>query len=198
MYCRKAEESGPEDGRIGLIVLVLGGARSGKSEVAEEWASHWAAESGDQVTFVATAVADGGDADFADRVARHRERRPSSWATVEVDPGGDLGATLDGCPGDHVALVDSIGTWLAGLSGFLPDTSRLTAALARRRSIGARTLLVSEEVGLGVHPETAVGREFRDALGGLNRELAAVADEVLFVLAGRPMSLPGPNEMVRP
>jgi adenosylcobinamide kinase/adenosylcobinamide-phosphate guanylyltransferase len=196
--CRKAEENGREDGRIGVILLLLGGARSGKSEAAEEWAARWAAESGAHVTFVATAVADGGDADFAARVARHRARRPSSWMTVEVDLGGDLGAALDGCPSDHVALVDSIGTWLAGVSDFVPETSRLTAALARRRSLGGRTVLVSDEVGLGVHPETAIGREFRDALGGLNRHLGAVADEVLFVLAGRTISLPHPNEMVRP
>jgi adenosylcobinamide kinase/adenosylcobinamide-phosphate guanylyltransferase len=198
--CRKAEETrGREDGWVVVIVLVLGGTRSGKSEVAEEMALRFMAETGAAgITYVATAKFDGTDVDFAARIALHRARRPSSWLTAEVGPAGDLPAALDDCPLDRVALVDSIGIWLAGLSGFLPDSARLTAALARRSSGGARTVLVSDEVGLGVHPETAAGREFRDALGSLNRELATAADEVFFVVAGWLMSLQRPDEMVQP
>jgi adenosyl cobinamide kinase/adenosyl cobinamide phosphate guanylyltransferase len=179
-----------------MIVLVLGGARSGKSQVAEELAKRWAARSSGGVTFVATAAVDDADAGFAARIEEHRSRRPAAWETVEVPLGADLGAVIDRCPPCGVALVDSLGTWLAGCPDFAADVAGLTAALDRRRS-GGDVILVSDEVGLGVHPETQAGLEFRDALGALNREVATAADDVLLVVAGRVLSLPPAPEMVR-
>ena len=87
-------------------------------------------------------------------------------------------------------LVDSLGTWVAAHDDLAPDVAELVAALRARaaRAVGA-TVVVSEEVGLGVHPPTEVGRRFADALGALNREVAGVADRVLLVVAGRVLPL---------
>lgn len=170
-----------------MLTLVLGGARSGKSEVAERLAAEAAGPDG-MVTYVATGWAY--DADMAERIAAHQARRPGSWTTVEVgtDPGSQLAAAVSDAPG--VLLLDSLGTWLAGLDGFAPDPSLLPAL--QRRS-GA-TFVVSDEVGLSVHPSSENGRRFRDALGLLNRQVADVSHRVLLVVAGRVLELgPGPG-----
>lgn len=171
------------------MVLVLGGARSGKSEVAERLLA--AASAGAPVTYLATGqVADSAvDPDWAARVAAHRARRPAAWGSVEVGPGGDLAGAL-GSSTDAV-LVDSLGTWLAGLADFGEpgDEAALLQALGARRAAGRATVLVSEEVGLGVHPSSMAGVRFRDALGALNRRIAAVSDQVLLVVAGRALEL---------
>jgi adenosylcobinamide kinase/adenosylcobinamide-phosphate guanylyltransferase len=172
------------------IVLVLGGARSGKSEVAEGLAA--SGSSGAGVTYVATGqIADeSADAEWAARVAAHRARRPSAWETVEVGSGGDLAGALESASG--VVLVDSLGTWLAGQPAFGAETDVATPilrALDVRRRAGRSTILVSEEVGLGVHPSSALGQQFRDALGTLNRRVADASDEVLLVVAGRVLTL---------
>jgi adenosyl cobinamide kinase/adenosyl cobinamide phosphate guanylyltransferase len=161
-----------------VITLVLGGVRSGKSEVAERLV----AGSGGPVTYVATARATGDDESMATRIDAHRRRRPAEWATVEVDE--DLDGALLRIEG--TVLVDSLGTWLARLHGLDADASALCRALEGRRG---DTVLVSEEVGLSVHPVTAVGRQFQDALGSLNRQVAHVADRVLLVIAGRVLAL---------
>lgn len=158
-----------------MIVLVLGGARSGKSEVAERLLDG-------PVTYVATADV-GDDEDMAARVRRHQERRPASWTTVESGP--DLPATLASLPEGPV-LVESLGTWIARAPDLRVDLDALVEALRTRRGT---TVVVSEEVGMGVHPETEVGRRFRDALGEANRRVADVADEVLLVVAGRTLRL---------
>lgn len=155
-----------------MVTLVLGGARSGKSAVAERLA----AAAPPPVTYVATAVV-GSDADLAARVAAHRARRPASWRTVEADR--DLPGLLSRLSG--TVLVDALGPWVAAAPGFVVDAGALCDALKSRAGV---TVVVSEEVGLGVHPSTEVGRRFRDALGELNRAVAAVADRVLFVVAG--------------
>ncbi len=160
-----------------MIVLFLGGSRSGKSLLAERRA----ADMPRPVTYVATAFV-GDDADFAARVAAHRSRRPAAWTTVEA--GAALTEHLLGIEG--TAVVDSLGTWLAHHHDFNIDADALVAAMARR---AGDTVVVSEEVGLGVHPPTAVGRQFRDALGTLNQTVAGVADEVLLVVAGRVLPL---------
>jgi adenosylcobinamide kinase / adenosylcobinamide-phosphate guanylyltransferase len=163
------------------VVLVLGGARSGKSEVAERRATALAA--GAPVTYVATGWApDGSDADWAGRVAAHQARRPAGWVTVEA--GEDLPDVLE--PISGVALVDSLGTWVSGVRGFAADADGLVDVLARRTT---PTVLVSDEVGLGVHPETLAGVAFRDALGEVNCRVAEVAGEVLLVVAGRTLRL---------
>jgi adenosyl cobinamide kinase/adenosyl cobinamide phosphate guanylyltransferase len=161
-----------------MKTLILGGARSGKSLAAERLA----ARSASPVTYVAT-VRLGGDEDLARRVDAHRERRPPAWSTIEC--GDDLATVLESTSG--TVLVDSLGPWLAALPGMRFDLDALIVALRARHE---DTIIVTEEVGLGVHPETSVGREFRDALGTLNQAVAQECDEVLLVVAGRVLSLP--------
>ena len=165
---------------MGRVVLVLGGARSGKSEVGEGLVGGPKTP----VTYIATggppdAVA---DPSWADRVAAHRARRSPAWTTVEA--GADLVDVLRAAAG--AVIVDSLGAWVAGVEGFAVDTAGLCAALLER---DGHTVVVSDEVGLGVHPPTEVGVAFRDALGDVNRAVAAVADEVLLVVAGRSLPL---------
>jgi adenosylcobinamide kinase / adenosylcobinamide-phosphate guanylyltransferase len=179
-----------------MITLVLGGARSGKSEVAEAIAEDLAALAGagavpdgtatdsavvGSVTYLATLV-DGGDADLAARIRAHRARRPRHWATVEV--AGSLPDALRQVRG--IALVDSLGPWVSAAPGMAVDGAALCGALCER---DGDTVVVSEEVGWGVHPASEAGRAFRDALGVLNQTVAAVADEVLLVVAGRKLRL---------
>lgn len=161
-----------------MITLVLGGARSGKSALAERLTMTLPAP----VTYVATALADPGDADLAARIAAHRRRRPPRWSTVEC--GADLPGALAGIAGS--VLVDALGTWVAAAPGFAADTGSLGEVLRRRKG---DSVIVSDEVGLGVHPSTDAGRRFRDALGTVNLEVAEIADEVLLVVAGRALRL---------
>jgi adenosylcobinamide kinase/adenosylcobinamide-phosphate guanylyltransferase len=167
-------------------VLVLGGARSGKSERAE---LRVAAEP--VVTYVATGPAGDSDPDWAARVAAHRARRPSWWRTVETT---DLAGILAETRG--AVLIDGIGTWLAAVldeSGW--DTGKLDARIAELvgawRQASAYVVAVSDETGLGVIPETPAGRTFRDWLGRVNQALAAESEEVELVVAGRVLPLGG-------
>jgi adenosylcobinamide kinase/adenosylcobinamide-phosphate guanylyltransferase len=160
-----------------VITLVLGGARSGKSALAERLAARTLAP----VTYVATLHV-AGDIDLAERVATHRLQRPREWAIVEC--GGDLVGVLNAAA--DTVLVDSLGPWLAALPEMNLDVEGLCVALTSR---AGDTIIVSDEVGLGVHPESAVGRQFRDALGVLNQAVARIADEVLLVVAGRALRL---------
>jgi adenosyl cobinamide kinase/adenosyl cobinamide phosphate guanylyltransferase len=160
-----------------MIVLVIGGTRSGKSEVAERIAG----ELGEPVTYLATATAST-DEEFAERIARHRERRPSTWTTIEAD--ADLPSLLASV--DGTVLLDSLGTWVARADGFKVDVDGLCRAVRERT--GA-TVIVSEEVGMSVHPPAELGRAFADALGDCNRAVATAADRVLLVVAGRTLEL---------
>jgi adenosylcobinamide kinase/adenosylcobinamide-phosphate guanylyltransferase len=159
-----------------VITLVLGGNRSGKSEVAERLT----AAAGEPITYVATA--DAHAEGFGARIEAHRARRPASWVTLEqpVDLPGAL-MRIEG-----TVLVDSLGTWVASAQGFTADVEGLTRALTRRRG---STVLVSDEVGLGVHPPTEIGVEFADAVGACNRRIAEVCGRVLLVVAGRTLEL---------
>ena len=160
-----------------MITVVLGGTRSGKSEVAERIAASLPAP----ITYLATAsVSD--DPEFEARVVRHRARRPDSWQTMEAAT--DLPRVLAELQG--TALVDSIGTWIASAPGFAADVDALCDACRKR---DGDTVLVAEEVGLAVHPPTDVGRRFVDAVGECNRQLATIADRVLLVVAGRVVEL---------
>lgn len=160
-----------------MITFVLGGARSGKSMVAERLA----ARASERVTYVAT-MSVGGDADLAARVAAHQRRRSPHWKTVEC--GDDLVRVLESVSG--AVLIDSLGPWLAARGTERVGVEELCAALLARAD---DTIIVSDEVGLGVHPETPLGRDFRDALGDLNQAIARVADEALLVIAGRVLPL---------
>lgn len=161
-----------------MITLVLGGARSGKSATAERLAAALPAP----VTYLATSTVDSTDHDHVHRVAAHRARRDPAWQTVEV--GGDLAAALRRTSGS--VLVDSLGTWVTAHKDFAVDANGLCAALTDR---AGDTVLVSEEVGLGVHPSSEAGRHFRDALGLVNVAMAEIADDVLLVVAGRVLPL---------
>ena len=161
-----------------MITLVLGGARSGKSEYAETLAS---ARPG-PIVYIATGDPSGDD-DFAARVAAHRDRRPAEWETIESGPA--LAAAVRS-QRDATLLIDSLGTWLASLPQFRADAAGLCAALA---AYEGEVIVVSEEVGLGVHPSTDAGRLFRDSLGSLNRAVAEVAGDVFLVVAGRALPL---------
>jgi adenosylcobinamide kinase/adenosylcobinamide-phosphate guanylyltransferase len=159
---------------------VLGGARSGKSELAERLAANLPPP----VAYVATAVIDPSqpDAEFGARVAAHRRRRPPTWRTIEA--GAGLVQALADVEGS--VLVDALGTWVAGTPGFAADADGLCAVLQARN---APAVLVSDEVGLGVHPYSEAGQQFRDALGSVNRAVADIADRVLLVVAGRVLPL---------
>ena len=165
----------PLDARI---TLVLGGTRSGNSSVAEQLA----ARGGGTVTYVATASV--ADEDMARRVALHRARRPRSWGTFELTSSAELPAVLARLDGSVV--VDSLGTWVASAPDLEVDAAALVAALQER---SGSTVVVSEEVGLALHPATELGRRFVDALGHLNQIVAAVAERVLLVVAGRTLEL---------
>jgi adenosylcobinamide kinase / adenosylcobinamide-phosphate guanylyltransferase len=161
-----------------VITLVLGGARSGKSTYAERLTGRLPSP----ITYVATLQV-GDDRDLSARVARHRSRRPDEWRTLE--PGLDLPGAVRSLAGSM--LLDSLGPWVAahGEDG-TADGAALCRALTERTG---DSVVVSEEVGLGVHPSSAAGRQFRDALGTLNQDVAEVADHVLLIVAGRALPL---------
>lgn len=167
-----------------MITLVLGGTRSGKSAVAERFALSF----GTDIAYIATAVVDPNDAGLAERVAIHKDRRPSTWATIEC--GADLPGALLSNPGP--VLVDSLGTWVSSHWDFVTEIDPLIDALTERKQ---PTIIVSEEVGLGVHPATELGLAFADALGEVNQRVAAVADRVVMVVAGRVLELPAATDI---
>jgi adenosylcobinamide kinase/adenosylcobinamide-phosphate guanylyltransferase len=165
------------------LMLVLGGARSGKSRYAEQVI---AAASGGGL-YLATARV--GDAEMAARVAEHRARRGPAWSTIEEPLEIACVVAAEVRP-DRSILVDCLTLWLSNLMQAGRDidaeTERLLAALAASRG---PAVLVANEVGLGIVPETALGRAFRDHAGELNQRVAAAADRVVFVAAGLPMLL---------
>jgi adenosylcobinamide kinase / adenosylcobinamide-phosphate guanylyltransferase len=160
-----------------MITLVLGGARSGKSTFAE----HLMERLPSPITYVATMQV-GDDQDLSARVARHRQRRPAEWHTLEA--GLDLPAAVRSLEGSM--LLDSLGPWVALNENGTADSATLCRALTER---SGDSVVVSEEVGLGVHPSSEAGRQFRDALGTINQDVAEVADRVLLVIAGRALAL---------
>ena len=177
-----------------MRTLVLGGIRSGKSR----WAEEAIAESlppGQPVRYLAAGLAGHADADWAHRVAQHRNRRPEHWSTVETD---DVTTELRQSPGTPT-LVDDLGAWLTSTldrhhaweNGSVPAAVRETigAMIAAVGEFGSTLMLVSPEVGLTVVPATASGRRFADELGTLNQRIAAVCDRVVLVVAGQALSI---------
>ena len=178
------------------VTLVLGGSRSGKSALAERLALAAGDPSG-TVWYLATGVAT--DPDMAQRIDAHRAGRPARFRTVECGaalPDALTAALTDPDDPTAPALVDALGTWVAAAEGLAPDADGLLASLRARRAAGAPTVLVSDEVGMGVHPPTAVGRRFRDALGEVNTAVAAEADVALLVVAGRVLRLDRVEDVV--
>ena len=172
-------------GRLPPITLVLGGARSGKSRYAEGLVTS-AAGGG---TYVATA--EPGDAEMAARIAEHRSRRGNFWCTVEA-PLDLATAILAHADPARPILVDCLTLWLSNLFrvGRIVEHEAETLCAALRDARGP-VVLVANEVGLGLVPETPLGRQFRDAAGRLNQQVAALADRVVFVAAGLPLVLKG-------
>jgi adenosylcobinamide kinase/adenosylcobinamide-phosphate guanylyltransferase len=166
--------------------LILGGARSGKSALAVRLAR----SSGLAVTVVATATA--GDAEMAERIARHRAARPPAWRVVEEPIA--LAATLRvECVADRLVVVDCLTLWLSNLLlAEAPLESEHAALLDALPTLPGRVLFVANEVGLGIVPENALGRRFRDLAGLLNQAVAARCERVTLVAAGLPIVLKGP------
>lgn len=155
-------------------ILVLGGARSGKSAEAER---RLAADP--DVTYVATSVRSDADAEWEQRIAGHQSRRPPSWRTVETS---DLAPLLRA--GQGSLLIDSVSLWVAGRLEEPDLQQQITELVAAWRDASGRVIAVSDEVGSGVVPPTEQGRSFRDVLGEVNAALAREADEVWQVTAG--------------
>ena len=164
------------------IILITGGARSGKSTRAESRALGHAG----RPVYIATAEAL--DAEMRERIARHRARRGTQWLEREVPL--ELVQALSETDGAGARLVDCLTLWLSNLMlagrDWSGETARLAEALPLQKS---PVVLVTNEVGLGIVPENALARQFRDAAGILNQTVARAADEVEFVVAGLPMRL---------
>ena len=177
----------------GRLILLLGGARSGKSRYAETWAQG----NGRCVLFVATAQVF--DDEMRQRIARHRGDRPPAWDTVEAPL--YVGATMRAALAGHdTVLVDCITLLASNVLLAQPEDATQDAVnqailaeiddlLAARAASSATWLVVSNEVGMGVVPPTRLGRFYRDALGYANQRLAQAADEVLLLVAGLPWRL---------
>lgn len=164
--------------------LVLGGARSGKSAFAQKAAE--TAAFGGRPVLIATGQAF--DDEMAERIARHRAERGESWITVEAPL--DLADAIAALPADAVAVVDCLTLWLSNLLLAERDIQASAAALAKAvAACPARLWLVSNEVGLGIVPETPLGRRFRDEAGRLHQRLAQTVDEVFFIAAGLPLRM---------
>ena len=163
--------------------LVLGGARSGKSRYAEQLlATH-------DGTRIYIATAEAGDAEMAARIAAHQARRGAGWRTIEQPL--DLVTALEThCRPAGAVLVDCLTLWLSNPMVASRDIAAATSRLVRAvQRLEGRTVLVSNEVGLGSVPNHPLGREFRDHAGRLNQAVAAAVDEAVFIAAGLPLRL---------
>jgi adenosyl cobinamide kinase/adenosyl cobinamide phosphate guanylyltransferase len=170
--------------------LILGGARSGKSREAERRALRHPGP----VTYIATATAE--DAEMAERIRKHRSRRPSHWQTVENPE--DLAATLaEEAAGNGLVLVDCLTLWLANRlhrdtdDQLAAQTQTLTEVLGH---LPGPCTLVANEVGLGIVPESPLARRFRDWAGHLNQQIADQCGEVVLMAAGLPLPLKGADK----
>lgn len=169
-----------------MRTLILGGARSGKSALAERLAQ----DSGRTVVYLATAQA--GDGEMAARIAHHRARRPASWASVE-EPLALADALREHARADRCVLVDCLTLWLSNLLG--DDAKRFErerkALLDTLPGLPGEIVLVSNEVGLGIVPLGELSRRFVDEAGRLHQALAVQCDRVIFVAAGLPLAMKG-------
>ena len=168
--------------------LLLGGARSGKSALAVRLAQSWAGP----VVFVATAQAR--DADMAGRIEQHRRDRPAGWTTVEEPV--ELATVLRDASAEAFLVVDCLSLWVSNLMEAGWEGERIEeAARAAADILSARespSVVVSNEVGLGVVPATELGRSYRDVLGRVNAVFAEAADSALLIVAGRALELGAP------
>ncbi len=172
--------------------MLTGGVRSGKSVLASEIGARYDGP----VVFVATATAL--DADMAARIDRHRAERPD-WPTIEEPV--DLAGALRAAPAEALVIVDCLTLWVANLmASEVPDDAiaeRASAAAAVAAGRAEPTVVVTNEVGSGIHPETALGRRYRDVLGAVNQRFAAASRRTLLVVAGRVVPTIDPWEAFR-
>lgn len=167
------------------LVLVLGGARSGKSS----WALRYAEEHYEKCIFLATARLL--DEEMAERVRFHKDSRGPKWKLVE-EPLKVAEAIETKCGGADAVLIDCLTVWLSnvllemGEEQVLSYQDQLLHTLSKKRQ---GIIIVANEVGTGIVPEYVLGRKFRDLAGGLNQKIAALADKVAFTIAGLPMWL---------
>ena len=170
-----------------MRTLILGGARSGKSALAERLAL----DSGREVAYIATAQA--GDVEMETRIAHHRARRPQQWLCVE-EPLHLADVLREYAREDRCMLVDCLTLWLSDLlgdpdmHGFERERDRLLSVLP---GLPGDVLMVSNEVGLGIVPMGELTRRFVDEAGRLHQAIAAVSERVVFVAAGLPLALKG-------
>ena len=158
------------------LVLLLGGARSGKSKLALDLARR----AGAPVVFIATGTA--GDEEMAARIEAHKNERPGDWTTIEEPV--ELERALRSVPAGTTAIVDCLTLWVSNVLDVDGDSA---ARLAAARD--GLTIAVSNEVGLGIVPDNALARRYRDALGRVNATWADAADEVYLVVAGKRLRL---------
>jgi len=170
------------------FTFLLGGARSGKSALAQSLALRW----GEVVCVVATAEAI--DDEMSARILRHRVDRPATWTTVEEPVEVSLAASR---AGDIPLVIDCMTVWLGNVmhhgwddGKIFREVSDLGALLSAR---SAPTIVVSNEVGMGVHPQTVLGRHYCDLLGRINASLAARASDAYLLVAGRLLRLEDPG-----
>lgn len=165
--------------------LLLGGVRSGKSRLAVRLGE----ESGREVAFVATAAEL--DDEMSDRIAAHRAERPAHWASIEEPC--DLAGAITRVATDHFVIVDCLTVWTSNLLlADVPDAELLahaTDAAERLARHPGGAVVVTNEVGMGVHPYTELGRHYRDVLGSVNVRFGALAERVALVMAGRVLDL---------
>jgi adenosylcobinamide kinase / adenosylcobinamide-phosphate guanylyltransferase len=166
------------------VTLVLGGARSGKSRYAQILASRYR-----RVTFLATARPS--DAEMRARIALHRRDRPASWKTVEAPLDLHKTITSESLKAD-LLLVDCLTLFLANAMRKRRSARLATEQLCRAiRSSRASVIVVSNEVGSGIVPAYRSGRRYRDLLGEMNQEIAKIADQVVLMIAGIPLTVKG-------
>jgi adenosylcobinamide kinase/adenosylcobinamide-phosphate guanylyltransferase len=172
------------------LTLLIGGARSGKSSLAVD-IGHRHHANGGPVTYIATAPVI--DDDMAERIDRHRDERPNTWSTLEEEV--DLAGALSSVP-EGLVLIDCLTLWTSNLmwrdhsDDEIRDLATATAQAAAARQ--APTVAITNEVGLGIHPETDLGRRYRDVHGWVNQAWASVADPALLLVAGRALPLTDP------
>jgi adenosylcobinamide kinase/adenosylcobinamide-phosphate guanylyltransferase len=172
-------------GKFPKTVLILGGARAGKSRFAERLLR---SRPGPHA-IVATAVA--GDPEMAERIARHKAERDPSWEVIE-QPISVRSAIRNAARPDRIVLVDCLTLWISNLMGEKRDLDiEVSGLVGTLKNAGGPVIIVSNEVGLGIVPENAMARAFRDQLGRANQVVAGAADCVVFLAAGLPLVLKG-------
>lgn len=175
------------------LTLLIGGARSGKSDLAVQIGRRHPDPA--TITFVATAQRF--DDDMSARIDRHQAERPA-WATVEAPV--ELRRVLTEIPDEQLVIIDCLTLWVSNMmleqwpDDAIREYSSATAAAAAARR--GPTVVVTNEVGLGIHPGNELGRQYRDLLGHVNRQWAETAERTLFLVAGRALPLHDPWEFL--